>query len=143
METKLSPSRSASFWAFLMACSAVRDNCGCCTRAAGVDGQGLDGGAGLDADGIRVRPGGAEECDGHALALVHQRLEQVGGFELGIPAVEAFMAAAARASWLLVVNLASKESSFREHAGIKVECTPLNFASGPFGSMFADGEMTV
>ena len=53
--------------------------------AAGGGGQGLDGGAGLDADGIRVRAGGAEERDGDTLALVHQRLEQVGGFELGIP----------------------------------------------------------
>ena len=40
-------------------------------------------------------------------------LSRWAGSTWGFPAVEAFMAAAERASWLLVVNLASKESSFR------------------------------
>jgi hypothetical protein len=53
------------------------------------------------------------------------------------------MAAAERASWLLVVNLASKESSFRDNTVVKVESIPLNFGFGPFASMFAHGETAV
>ncbi|MCU1552836.1 MAG: hypothetical protein JWM13_322, partial [Arthrobacter sp.] len=58
-------------------------------------------------------------------------------------AVEAFIAAAERASWLLVVNLASKESSFRNGAGIKLESTSLNSVPDTFWSMFAHGETAV
>jgi hypothetical protein len=53
------------------------------------------------------------------------------------------MAAAARASWLLVVNLASNEGSFRNGPDIKVESTSLNFDKREAGSMFADSETPV
>ena len=46
--------------------------------------KGLDGGARLDADGVRVGAGGAEQRDGDALPLVHEGLEQVSGLELRV-----------------------------------------------------------
>ena len=70
-------------------------------------------------------------------------LSRWAGSSCGLPAVEAFMAAAARASWLLVVNLASKEGSFRNGPDIKVESTSLNFEMRDVGSMFADSETPV
>jgi hypothetical protein len=42
-----------------------------------------------------------------------------------------------------VVNLASKEGSFRNGLDVKVECTSLNFTVGVAGSMFADSETAV
>jgi hypothetical protein len=70
-------------------------------------------------------------------------LSRWAGSSCGFPAVEAFMAAAARASWLLVVNLASKKGSFRNGPDFKVESISLNFEMGDVGSMFADSETPV
>ena len=65
--------------------AALRDSWACCTEAARGGRQRLDGGARLDADGVRVRSGGAQQRDGDALALVHERLEQVGRLHLRVP----------------------------------------------------------
>ena len=128
VETKVSPSRSASFWAFLMACRAVRDSCGCCTELPEVDGRALMAVLAWTLTESGSVPVARRSATATPSRWSMSALSRWAGSSWGFPAVEAFMAAAERASWLLVVNLASKESSFREHADIKVESTPLNFA---------------
>ena len=113
METKVSPSLSASFLAFWMACSAGRDSWACCVEPPDVAGSALMAVLAWTLTASGSAPVARRSATATPSRWSISALSRWAGSTCGLPAVEAFMAAAERASWLLVVNLTSKESSFR------------------------------
>ena len=126
-----------------MACIAARESWACCTEAPEVDGSALMALLAWTLTASGSVPVARSSATATPSRWSISALSRWAGSSCGFPAVEAFMAAAERASWLLVVNLASKESSFRNGGGVKVESTWLNFAFDPSESMFAHGETAV
>ena len=72
----------------------------------------VDGGAGRTLTTSGSTPAAFSRATATPWRWSIRALSRWAGSTVGLPAVEAFMAAAERASWLLVVNLASKRDPF-------------------------------
>src|SRR4029453_13337111 len=90
-----------------MACMDWRDNCACWTELPEDDGSALMAELACTLTASGSAPVARSSATATPSRWSMRAFKRWAGSSWGLPAVEAFMAAAERASWLLVVNLTS------------------------------------
>ena len=109
----MSPRLLGLVLAFWMACSAGRESWACWVDPPDADGRALMALLAWTLTASGSAPVARSSATATPSRWSISALSRWAGSTCGLPAVEAFMAAAERASWLLVVNLTSKEGSFQ------------------------------